>query len=363
MDNEKEIPFGAFDSELMHQEIYIPEGFEATIDGDKIILKKIESEDEKVRKTLIRVLNENVGNGIEKYGAKLEDALAWLEKQKPIQNINKEDEEVRQYLVRIMKQRDINVPMVQKSLNWLEKQGKQNTADKIEPKFHESDWVIDKQGIVHQIANVIKNVTYNTYGYDIVGGGYFNDNTEGVRFWTIQDAKSGDVLACENGWTCIFKCLNDNLFSSHCFMDDEGWFCENGGQGHTLDERICGEIQPATKEQCDTLFQKMKEAGYEWDNEKKELKKIEQKPTWSEEDSPYYDDICEMLINLLHSETADVNKGAVQKDLDWLMSLRPQNTWKPSDKQMEILWKYAEQNNYDGFILTSLHQQLKKLRE
>lgn len=40
-----------------------------------------ESEDEKVRKTLIRVLNENVGNGIEKYGAKLEDALAWLEKQ------------------------------------------------------------------------------------------------------------------------------------------------------------------------------------------------------------------------------------------------------------------------------------------
>lgn len=40
-----------------------------------------ESEDEKVRKTLIRVLNENVGNGIEKYGAKLEEALAWLEKQ------------------------------------------------------------------------------------------------------------------------------------------------------------------------------------------------------------------------------------------------------------------------------------------
>lgn len=37
--------------------------------------------------------------------------------------------------------------------------------------------------------------------------------------------------------------------------------------------------------------------------------------------------------------------------------------WKPSDKQMEVLWKYAEQNNYDGFILTSLHEQLKKLRE
>lgn len=33
-------------------------------------------------------------------------------------------------------------------------------------------------------------------------------------------------------------------------------------------------IQSATKEQRDLLFQKMKEAGYEWDAEKKELKKL-----------------------------------------------------------------------------------------
>ena len=36
-------------------------------------------------------------------------------------------------------------------------------------------------------------------------------------------------------------------------------------------------IKPATKEQRDLLFQKMKEAGYEWDADKKELKMIEQK--------------------------------------------------------------------------------------
>jgi hypothetical protein len=34
------------------------------------------------------------------------------------------------------------------------------------------------------------------------------------------------------------------------------------------------DIKPATKEQRDFLFTKMKEAGYEWDSEKKELKKI-----------------------------------------------------------------------------------------
>lgn len=31
------------------------------------------------------------------------------------------------------------------------------------------------------------------------------------------------------------------------------------------------EVYPATKEQRDLLFQKMKEVGYEWDSEKKEL--------------------------------------------------------------------------------------------
>ena len=40
---------------------------------------------------------------------------------------------------------------------------------------------------------------------------------------------------------------------------------------------FCGtlHIHPATEEQRDLLFQKMKEAGYTWDAEKKELKKIE----------------------------------------------------------------------------------------
>ena len=32
---------------------------------------------------------------------------------------------------------------------------------------------------------------------------------------------------------------------------------------------------PATKEQRDTLFAEMKEVGYEWDAEKKQLRKIE----------------------------------------------------------------------------------------
>lgn len=76
MDYEKEIPFGAFNSKLMHQEINIPEGFEANIEGDKIILKKIESDDERIRKYLIRYIDNTMRSSTLK--SKL---LAWLEKQ------------------------------------------------------------------------------------------------------------------------------------------------------------------------------------------------------------------------------------------------------------------------------------------
>lgn len=78
---------------------------------------KEESEDEKIRKELIDIVAKSPITFAFEDKNKV---LAWLEKQKPIQNINKEDEEVRQYIVKIMEQRDINVPMVQKAIAWLE---------------------------------------------------------------------------------------------------------------------------------------------------------------------------------------------------------------------------------------------------
>ena len=69
------------------------------------------------------------------------------------------------------------------------------------------------------------------------------------------------------------------------------------------------------------------ETSYDYERDTLEQEK-------SEDDSPYYDDICEILINLLHSKTADVNKDAVQRDLDWLMAFKNKRTWKPTEKQI-----------------------------
>ena len=77
-----EIPFGAFDSELIRQEINIPNGFKAIIDGNKIILTRIESEDEKVRKVLVEMVHDTTGDELwVDYNVHKEEALAWLEKQ------------------------------------------------------------------------------------------------------------------------------------------------------------------------------------------------------------------------------------------------------------------------------------------
>ena len=41
-------------------------------------------------------------------------------------------------------------------------------------------------------------------------------------------------------------------------------------------------VKPATKEQRDLLFQKMKEAGYEWNGEKKVLTNLEKEPSYKD---------------------------------------------------------------------------------
>ena len=90
--------------------------------------------------------------------------------------------------------------------------------------------------------------------------------------WTINDAKDGDVLAFDDDDTIvIFKDLyNKTTFHSYCHIED-GVF--------SISELDCPDwwdikFKPATKEQRDFLFQKIKEAGYRWNAEIKTLEKL-----------------------------------------------------------------------------------------
>jgi hypothetical protein len=93
---------------------------------------------------------------------------------------------------------------------------------------------------------------------------------------------------------------------------------------------------------------------------------VEQKPAWSEEDEKFLDGIIANLEYLMDRANSDTLKQSLQKRIDWLKSLRPQNTWKPSDEQMTALRRMKAAIAGEGEIyvpLNSLYEDLKKLKE
>ena len=93
------------------------------------------------------------------------------------------------------------------------------------------------------------------------------------RPWTIQDAKDGDVVSYDQGWTCIFKCIHGIWYSSYCFITSDGEF-HTGYEEHAVDSTINGNAHLATKEEKAKLFKAIKANGYYWDTETKTLKKL-----------------------------------------------------------------------------------------
>ena len=146
-------------------------------------------------------------------------------------------------------------------------------VDKIELKFKVGDWIIfnEHHNSVYQVEK-IQGLRYYLRHYT---GGSMSVHIDNqlIRHWTIQDAKAGDVLAVtmypEGTWIGILKEHNGCTFSSYCFVNTEGIF-KKGTYGHGNGRAI----HPATKEQRNLLFQKMKESGYEWSDKDRKLIKI-----------------------------------------------------------------------------------------
>lgn len=89
--------------------------------------------------------------------------------------------------------------------------------------------------------------------------------------WTIQDAKDGDILAFDDNTIVIFKDLyNKTTFHTYCHIEDGVFSVSKFDCPDWWDIKF----KPATKEQSDFLFQKIKEAGYKWDEETKTLEKL-----------------------------------------------------------------------------------------
>ena len=212
----------------------------------------------------------------------------------------------------------------------------QKPVGNVEPKFKVGDWIINNDKRIAVPTQILK---MENYGY-LTSMGYtsFDKVRTDYHLWTIQDAKDGDVLAVDDDTIVMFKDLyNDETFHSYCHIEDSIFSIND----ECFPDWWEGEgFYPATKEQRDILFQKMKESGYEWDADKKELKKIEHKtdnnvePTAQSYITPnqkFFQWIYDRLI-YVHNEDPNIDYMLSLKER--IEDMQKPVEWSEKDKQM-----------------------------
>ena len=304
-----------------------------------------EPEDERIKKEIIYFLSRNTfqfGEDIDKY----KSWIAWLEKQgEPkeytfksiprLLDMIEPTERAKAYSKKLIKTLTeegyhTDAKIVGECLKQMNGEvvamavmDEQKPIDKIEPKFNVGDWYQCIKDFFGKGVTFDKNTAYycakegclqNEYGCHIA---IVKDLYDNFKLWTIQDAKDGDVLQLGRV-TVIFKEYIGNE-NCKCYCSVCNGEFEIPSQDGDDNSYGCYNATPATKEQRDLLFQKMKEAGYKWDAEKKELKKIGQKTAWSEGDEHRRTDAIYFL------ETAKKHYASTSEldaTIDWLKAIK-----------------------------------------
>ncbi len=183
---------------------------------------------------------------------------------------------------------------------------------KAELKFNVGDWVVNKLGDAWHIDS------FDWKNYQVSDGkGNYNyfpiSKQDEMHLWTIQNAKVGDILVDIYGNILIYERSSTcTFFQSFCCVKEKV-FMYSGGS-HCVEG-----TQPATKEQRDTLMKAMTDAHYTFDFEKKELKKIEQKSAWSEEDEKMFRSLHNLIYVVPDYDCDSIRKNELS---DWLKSLK-----------------------------------------
>lgn len=265
-------------------------------------------------------------------GIHINDCIAWLENQgdkdkliqelgeykvkytqevleKYINNMsNKDDERLRKTTIAFLKDfAEQGYENAVECIDWIEKQGEQkpqgksaleaikeenvDNANKVEPKFKVGEWIASN---LSNSSNLLRIIGIDETNYEVVTP-QGSTGVPSIRYidkhfhlWTIEDVRDGNVLVCDidkaeiggdveklpNIVSTIFifkKLINSrDYIHSYCHLYDKRFL---GLQRTMYYNSFVYNISPATKEQRDLLFKKIKEAGYGWDTEKKELKK------------------------------------------------------------------------------------------
>lgn len=178
---------------------------------------------------------------------------------------------------------------------------KEDEKEPEKPKFKVGDWAVSKlDGKARQISEVHYD-EYNNY-YVVESNEYNIEEYDRLHhLWTIQDAKAGDVLVCPVSGSFskkiifILRRLIDADVECYCCIDAFGAFDSCINTSNLIGEIEDNDYTPATKEQRDFLFQKMRETGYKWNSKSKQLLPLNAEP--SNEEKPKYNEEFESYIH------------------------------------------------------------------
>lgn len=189
------------------------------------------------------------------------------------------DELIREELINFLETcRDPRFVGSRKQDEWIEWLKNNPIFDMPKIEFKVGDWVIFKNGTPESVYQVEKIENYAYTLRHILGGSmplsFYSQSL--LRPWTIiRDAKVGDVLEFEDHGRLVIGIISfinraTERVDTYCLLEEDKF---KVGTFYTLDTI---NPHPVTAEQHKFFFKKMEEAGYRWDDIKKELIRYEQ---------------------------------------------------------------------------------------
>lgn len=186
-----------------------------------------------------------------------------------------------------------------------------------ESRFKAGDWVVTSYGKVNQVITVDGN-----NGFTLDDGTYLSSSgKDDYHLWSISDAKRGDVLVSHQSIFLFKRVYMAGKPEAYCAVMENSFIKCPGGCW--TNDPCC----PATKEQRELLFKKMKEFGYKWDFKNRELILLQpvSKPSevvWTEEDETGFEDTL-WAINKARVLAKDENDmGNLWYAENWLRELK-----------------------------------------
>ena len=245
-----------------------------------------------------------------------------------------EDESIRKEIVSYLKTRKGYTEAIKDPwIAWLEKQGEQKPAHEIEPTP------------IFRIGDILKRKGKDyTFRVDRIQGGYYHCDRNNGAFFPIEEQGNWGLIEQEPAWS-------------------------------EEDSDMLDDIVKSLKKYQLQMPNYRVELQMRWLKSLKDRIQPQPKQKWSEEDEAIYYGVIETEQYMLDvvNGIKKFNVGNISikeectRELNWLKSLRPQNTWKPSEEQMKALDEARSLANNCGeesaFDLRTLHEQLKKLRE